>query len=388
MDLDCDHMDSNLETSAENELFILCAHTQLNAESKNRIKELINHDFEWDYFVKKATYHKLKPLIYSNLKDYKNLVPNNIYNDLNLFFNENAKKNLFFLMELKKILEIFEELEIPVISYKGPTLAYFAYGDLSLRQFSDLDFLVDPADVKQAKNLLYMIGYESELKLNKKQETKFILSQQELKFFNKKNNMTLDLHWKLSLLHATKTDYLIEKNTTVQLFNKPIRALRSEEMFLVICIHNSSHRWSTLSLLSDLSGFILRNENLDWSKINSMAENMGLTRIVNINLLLIKNVLNLNLYPEHMDINKDIETVKIAYKIQKTMLNDIFTFSLVEELMITIRIRDNVLLGLQDVVTNLFRATSYEWKKISLPSEITFIYILLRPILLLTRYKI
>lgn len=381
-------MGSNLEISAEDQLLIFCAHTQLNNESKDHIIELINYNFEWDSFVKKATYHKLKPLIYLNLKDYKTLVPNDIFNDLNLFFSENAKKNLFFLMELKKILEIFEEHEIPVIPYKGPTLAYFAYGDLSLRQFSDLDFLVYPKDVEQAKNLLYSMGYESELKLNKMQEKKFISSQQELKFFNKQNNMTVDLHWKLSLLHATKTDYLIQNTTTVELFNKSIRTLRSEEMFLVICIHNSSHRWSTLSLLCDLSEFISRNETLDWSKINSLAKKMGLTRIVNINLLLIKNVLNLNLYPEHMDINKDTKTVKIACKIQKKILKGIFTFSLVEELMITIRIRDNRLLGLQDVVTNLFKATSYEWKKISLPSEISFIYIILRPILLLTRYKI
>lgn len=380
-------MDSILKIDPEDELLLLCTKEQLTNKFKMKVESLINSDFDWDYFVKRVTYHKIQPLIYTSLRPFEEIIPPNIYNDLKLLFIENTQKNLFFLKELIKIVEIFEEHEVSLISYKGPTLAYFAYDDLSMRQFSDLDFLVNVEDLSQAKELLNLMGYENDLILNKKQEKKFISHQQEFKFFNKQNNITIDLHWKVSVLHSIKTDYLTQRTMKVKIFNEFIRTLLPEEMFLVICIHNASHKWSHLSLLCDLSGFISRND-IDWFKVNVMANKMGLITIVNINFFLMKNILGINSCQKYTDFDKDIKSANIACQIQKKILNKSHTFSLIDEFRTTINIRDNTILGLHDAMINIFRPTSYEWREIPLPSEISFIYIFLRPFLLLTRYKI
>lgn len=380
-------MNPSLKIRKEDELILLCANMLQNTKTKKRILELITNDLNWDYFLKMVSKHKLKPITYLNLKNCMDFIPNQVHNNLIQFYKDNAKKNLFFVMELIKILEIFEESKINMIFYKGPILAYLAYRDLSSRQFADLDLFVSPINVNQAKKLLYSIGYECELELNDMQEIKFITSQQELKFFNKQNNITVDLHWKLSLLHLVKTDYLIQKKTNFMIFNKSIRTLMPEEMFLLICIHNSSHRWSALSLICDLSGLILNN-NLNWFKIQLLAKNMGITRIVHINLFLIKNTLNLDLCPKNIDLDEDSEARDIAFKVQKKLFSELNNFSLLEDLRVMIKIRDSKIVGLYDVMQNLFIATSYEWKKIPLPVQISFMYIIIRPFLLLTRYKI
>jgi len=378
-------MDSNLKVRSEDELIIfLCRDGQFN-ESRMQIKSLSTADFDWNYFFKTVLKHKITPIIYSNLKKHADLIPNDVYINLREFFNNNAKKNLFLLMELIKIIELFEKNKVAILSYKGPILAYMAYGDISLRQFSDLDFLVYSNEFKHAKELLESIGYESELDLDEFQEIKFIESQQEMKFFNSQKNITVDLHWKFSLLHSMLKCSLTQRTTLINLHNRLIRSLQLEEMFLIICIHNSSHRWSNLSLLCDLCQFVSRNKNIDWRKIESMAKKMGLKRIFIINILLIKNIFDLDLSHNLNDSEEDLIAEDIVNQIQKNILKE-SKFSLCQELIITIQIRENMILGLQDVITNLFKATSYEWKKIPLPAQISFAYKFIRPFLLLTRY--
>jgi hypothetical protein len=44
------------------------------------------------------------------------------------------------------------------VPFKGPALAVQAYGDLSLRQYDDLDLLIHEADVPRAYQLLIANG--------------------------------------------------------------------------------------------------------------------------------------------------------------------------------------------------------------------------------------
>jgi len=50
--------------------------------------------------------------------------------------------NFFLTKELLELLTLFEAHCIPASPYKGPALAIMAYGNLALRQFSDLNILV------------------------------------------------------------------------------------------------------------------------------------------------------------------------------------------------------------------------------------------------------
>jgi hypothetical protein len=56
-------------------------------------------------------------------------------------------------------VHLLESYEIPAIAYKGPTLAVSAYGNLSLRQFGDLDILVQDRAYERARQLLIKQGF-------------------------------------------------------------------------------------------------------------------------------------------------------------------------------------------------------------------------------------
>ena len=73
---------------------------------------------------------------------------------------EIAFRNLSLAAELVKLVGALRKLGIEVLAYKGPILGQQLYGDVTLRQFRDLDIVIAPADVMRTRDALCQLGYE------------------------------------------------------------------------------------------------------------------------------------------------------------------------------------------------------------------------------------
>ncbi len=80
-------------------------------------------------------------------------IPEFVISKFRGIFMANVSRNEFLAQELVKVNQLLEENGIEVLNWKGPTLAIQAYGDLSLRQFKDLDTFVRHEDLEKAKDL-------------------------------------------------------------------------------------------------------------------------------------------------------------------------------------------------------------------------------------------
>src|ERR1700687_496371 len=78
---------------------------------------------------------------------------------LKIYLEANQLRNRRLAGELLKILGGFAQNDVEVLAFKGPILAALAYGDLSMRAFTDLDILVRRADIARAALLLMSDGY-------------------------------------------------------------------------------------------------------------------------------------------------------------------------------------------------------------------------------------
>ena len=82
---------------------------------------------------------------------------------------------MFFLTgELLRLLDLFEQNQIPAVPYKGPALGVAIYGKLSLRQFADLDILIPEKDVWKATDLLINRGYRAHFVIPQRKQASFI----------------------------------------------------------------------------------------------------------------------------------------------------------------------------------------------------------------------
>jgi Uncharacterised nucleotidyltransferase len=89
------------------------------------------------------------------------VIPKSGQAELQSNFLANVQNSFFLTAELLKLLALFETHSISAVPFKGPILAASVYGNLSLRQFGDLDIFVHKEDIARAARLLVSQGYRS-----------------------------------------------------------------------------------------------------------------------------------------------------------------------------------------------------------------------------------
>jgi hypothetical protein len=69
-----------------------------------------------------------------------------------------------------------------------------------------------------------------------------------------------------------------------------MRTLCPEDLLLVLCVHAAKHAWGELSLLRDISELI-QSHPIKWDRVKELASQLGIRRIVAVNLVLLQNLL-------------------------------------------------------------------------------------------------
>jgi hypothetical protein len=332
------------------------------------------------------------PLLYWNLRDLSEYIPENVLNDLKQSFNRNAKKNLMFLGELIIVLKSVNYEGISAIPYKGPVLAISAYNNLVLRDFSDIDIFIRGEDIPKVKEILISRGYKTYFNFEKVDENFYVRSQRECKFFNDKKGITIELHWKFSRLSfPIKMEDLIEFDNlkNINLGGLNVLELSPEDLILILSVHNATHYWKRLSWLCDIAELIQRNNVIEWSKILEKADKLNIKRIILINLFLIKDLYVLKFPQELFDeMNSDKTAQQISMLLKKNFLKKDHNYTIIEEGFLSFKIRENWICGLKDFFGSAIIPDQSELKNINFNPFLFRLYYIIRPFQLLMKYGI
>lgn len=355
--------DRALEASHEDKLLLSCARTA--PESETKIRSLIDEGVNWDYLIQRAAQHRLTQLLYWNLKDFP--VPETVLSNLKESFEENARVNLMMLGELLKVLKLFASEGISAVPYKGPVLAILAYGNLSLRQFNDLDIFVDKGDVLKAKEILVSQGYKPQFELEGFMQRKFLRSQREYKFFNPETGVRFEIHWQfpgVSFSFSSEAKFLEDpkSRTMIKINSNEIPFLSTENMFLILCIHASGHLWERLAWICDISELIQSFE-IDWEYISKKADELGIKRVLKVNLLLAADLFDLK-FPDAVlgSIKSDAEVRTLVFKV-KRMIFQKGSGNIFQMADVRLNIRENRSNRIKDLFNILFSSTNKEWSE-------------------------
>ena len=316
----------DLKMCKEDKLMLLCSRTRMNDEIKSQIVSLIQQEMDWDYLLQRSSKHKLTPLLYWQLnKVSHDSVPKDVMEHLKTFFLENAQKNLLYMGELLRILELFDSHDITAIPYKGPILAIQAYGNLAFRQFDDLDIFIFKKDILKVKNLLISNGYKIQFQPKGLQEKIYLKSQRDYQFISP-DNSNIEIHWNfIGLSFSCKHDIFKNPQTPkyIEINNMKISTLSDEDMLLILCVHASGHLWERISWICDITEFIRSNKNIDWQILIEKGELYGFQKILQINILLAVELLNLKVPNQILtDLNIKESTRNISSDIKRNLLKN------------------------------------------------------------------
>lgn len=363
-------MDQNISIKDEDKILLLCARTRITHKIKLNIKNLLHNDLDWDYLTQRASQHKLLPLLYWNLKEFKINIPENIFNSLKLNFNRNAQNNLLMLGVLLNLVNSFEKQNVDVIPYKGPLLAISAYKNLVLRQFDDLDIFIKESNFVKVKETLISNGYMPQFDLNGFKETRFIKSQREYKFYNSETEINLEIQWKLQGVSFSLSDDLYLENPEnieiLEINNKRISSISHDDLLLVLCIHASGHYWDRLSWICDVSELI-QSCHMNWDYILKKADKLGIKRLLFVNLLLAVDLLDLSLSNDiirHLK-SKNIQDLALTVEKRIFMHNSDNFF---KSARLRFSIREKKSHQIKDIVKIMLLPTNEEWNDSAMKS--------------------
>jgi hypothetical protein len=237
-----------------------------------------------------------------------------------------------YLGELFNILKILESQNIKAIPYKGPVLAITSYKDISLREFVDIDIFVSKNNIPKLKTILISRGYKPQIQLTGLQEKIYLNSQRDYQFNNPQNNTNIEIHWNfigLSFTYPTDNFSNPKNLKHIQIHNRDVLSLSSEDTLLVLCIHASGHLWERLSWICDISEFIQSNEDINWENLIEKSEKLGFKRILQINIMLAMEILGLKLSEKiNEKLDMDNQNLKnLCFNIKR----DIFNFDRKDE---------------------------------------------------------
>ena len=279
----------------ESELLVWCARTAMTDEIKERIRQRVQGPLDWAVVLDLAGYHGVGPLLYRNLSTLcSDLVPAESLARLRQWTQASAMLNRVLAQELVVLCEAFAAHGVPVIPIKGATLAVSAYGDLTLRDYTDMDLLVPKGSIAEVEAVLLALGYERTDSSTHSGET----DHEEWPFhgFIKKGTLfRVDLQWVMVDQHFVfqlDRPEFWQRRTTVSLANKTVQELAPEDLLIVLCVHGSKHAWDQLKWVCDVAELLRAHDHLDWDRIFTNASTWRCRRLVYIGLSLAHLVLN------------------------------------------------------------------------------------------------
>lgn len=270
----------------EGELLLCCARTNITPADAERIGTL-QKDCNWDYVLQIADYHRVLPLLFHNLNAVApKAVPQDVLTQLRTYFQANALRSMSLTQELLKVIDLFQERDIPVIPFKGPVLAISAYGNLALHQAGDLDLLVREEYYPKAKTLLQERGYR--MLYDREHEAAHLQGQ----LWSEERKISVDLHYGIPPKELKLSQEAFwERSQRLTLAGKKIEAFSPEAHLLLLCVNGHKESWNRLAKLCSLAALINAHPEIDWERLSTWAEELKIKRIFYLGLLLANHLL-------------------------------------------------------------------------------------------------
>jgi len=285
-------------TRTEHELLLCLTRPSRTPSTSQRIKLLLQEPVDWECLIATANDHRVLPLLAREIQPFATSVPQPVMTQLNQEARQIAESNLGLSGKLLKLFALLQENNVPAIPYKGPALAETAYGDIKLRQFTDLDILVRKHDLQKIKSILLANGCEPGWRLTRQQESAVLRHYYEYPFLCNERSVLVEVHWALAehfFSFSFDIEQLRDRLETIVILGKSLQTLAREDSLLVICAHGSKHAWQRLGWICDVAYLVGRSGDLDWPVVFERAAALGLTTMLSLGLLLAKELLEVDL---------------------------------------------------------------------------------------------
>ena len=366
-------------TGEEFQLLLCCARSEPDSGS---IKERIYKGINWRKILDLAEYHGVRPILRRTLKavcwDH---VPRETQLELERLYTSNAQRNLLFVGELLRLFAAFAHARIPAATFKGTILAESIYGDLSLREFSDLDIIVHDADVSKVEDILTRDGYVPDFP-DRDYRSAFLAYQGQYAFRNKQTGFSVDLHWRLSgkgEVFPLKVEEIWSRLEHVTICGRKVPTLANDDLSLFLAAHGTKEGWRLLKWVCDFAEILHKCRDIDWVTLLGRAERAHCSRSLELAMLLVSALLDAPV-PQKLiakALNNSVVRA-LADEAQRRMLSTAPAGEF-REFLNGLNTHDRLRHRLWPIATLLTTRTVGDYRAMALPKALWSVYYVTRP---------
>jgi len=383
------------EFGARPEIALLhaCARSRIDTEQSRVIQALLQQEIDWADLIQLAARHRTIPLLYTSLAVCcPDAVPAEVMEQLQGYFRANGVRNLTMGRELLQVLRDCQDNGVRAVSYKGPLLAELVYGNLSLRDFYDLDLLVQRKDVARAKDTLISMGYQLLLP-HRMSVAGHLAHGHDYTFWHARSKIRLELHWEIveRYFGFTLDPQLWDRLETVHFMGRQLLGLRAEDLLLILCVHGSKHGWPRLAWVCDFAELVRAHPTMDWDRVLWQARRHETQRMVLLGLSLAGDLLEATL-PEDIEqtVQADPAVRSLGLEVWQRLFHEVEPAPGTSEkyrlFAFHIRLRKTLWGKVRHCLRVALVPTWEDWEAVPLPDCLSFLYYVVRPLRLLGKH--
>jgi hypothetical protein len=228
---------------------------------------------DWNLLLGLAKAHRVRPLLIRSLRELAWLgVPLEARQLLLNFLAIHKQRSLFLAGQLTRVADQLSKRAIPFATFKGPSLAAAVYRDLSLREYSDIDIIVEKKQVAATEEVLRQLGYEP-IAGSRAFRRAFLAYQGQFALL-KGTQLAVDLHWDFAAhevpfpLSPKEIWNSLEKT---DIGGRSVPTLGRSDLALFLAGHGVKEAWRCLAWVCDFAMFIEKHPDLDWAYLLARA---------------------------------------------------------------------------------------------------------------------
>jgi hypothetical protein len=249
------------------EFDLLCLVTQAKPDY-GRIANALRSKIDWAVLSSLAEAHSVRLRLIHALSELHWIgIPAETKRSLLVFLQLHKVHCLQVAGELIRVSDQLSQRAIRFATFKGASLAVGLYGDLSLREFDDIDLIVDKQQIACVEDILSSLGYRPALGSSVFREA-FLSYQRQFTFVRENDaSLAIDLHWHFAgrcMPFPISSDEIWNNLDQLHIGGRVVPTLGRADLGLLLAGHGAKEGWRRLGWLGDFAMFIEKNPDLDW----------------------------------------------------------------------------------------------------------------------------
>jgi hypothetical protein len=317
----------------------------------------------------------------------------------------NRDRNLVLREEFLLLITELRRDGIEVIPYKEPLSFYLRHPDMAVRQFKDIDFLVDSVDLDSLYAVLSSMGFRLEQPERWFRNPCYERVAKDYSFIRTTAQTTgqpvpdprarsrkkfgwviIEPHW--SIAHSRlgvdlSLDDFRQRLLVSSYHGQPVNLLSREDAHLVTCIVGSKSEWRSLRLIADVAASVEVSSQLDWELCLERAREARVLRMFLLGNLLAARLAGAQV-PEQIQslATRDTSVAAISADIERQVLDRSFPQRIdpgrpsIRMLSLRERCRDKM----RYLFSTLTTPRAMDLRLVPLPGKLYFLYWFIVPV--------